>query len=125
MNEQHETDGVIDSLRAPARDLHETWREDATKTPGQLMAEEGIDRKEATRRVRWARRQEKRQEELIAFAEALAAKRAARRRPEPGRTFPLQTGAGEGVSETARAAHPAGKGRTASENEEDGTEGSR
>ena len=90
MNEQQDEE-VIDSLRAPARDLHETWREDATKAPGQLMAEEGIDRKEATRRVRWARRQEKRQEELIAFAEALAAKRAARRRPAAGRTPSLET----------------------------------
>lgn len=81
---------VIDPSRAPARDLHETWREDATKTVGQLVAE-GVDRKEAQRRIRWARRQAKRMAEAVAFAEALTAKRAARRRPEPGRTPSLQT----------------------------------
>ncbi|WP_295014732.1 hypothetical protein [uncultured Microbacterium sp.] len=91
--QQHETDevGVIDSLRAPARNLHETWRSDLTKTAGQLMAEEGIDRKEAQNRVLWARRQQKREDKAFAFAEALAAKHAARRRPEPGRTPSLQT----------------------------------
>lgn len=81
---------VIDPSRAPARDLHETWREDATKTVGQLVAE-GVDRKEAQRRIRWARRQEKRMAEAVAFAEALTAKRAARRRPESGRTPLLET----------------------------------
>lgn len=81
---------VIDSLRAPARDLHETWRSDATKTPGQLMAAEGVDRKEATRRVRWARRQQKREDEMVAVMEDLNAKRLARK-TAAGRTFPLQT----------------------------------
>lgn len=82
--------GVIDPLRAPARDLHETWRSDATKTPGQLMAEEGIDRKEATRRVRWARRQQKRMDEMVAVVEDLNAKRLARK-TAAGRTPLLET----------------------------------
>lgn len=70
---------VIEPLRPPARDLHETWREDATKTPGQIVAEEGVDHKEATRRVRWARRQQKRMDELGALVEELNAKRLARK----------------------------------------------
>lgn len=83
MNEQQhkpETDGgaVIDPLRAPARDLHETWRSDVTKTPGQIVAEEGVDRKEATRRVRWARRQQKRMDEMTALIDELSAKRVPR-----------------------------------------------
>lgn len=95
MNEHEQADHpedvvVTDPLRAPARDLHETWREDAAKTVGQLVAE-GVDRKEAQRRIRWARRQAKRMAEAVAFAEALTAKRAARRRPEPGRTPLLET----------------------------------
>lgn len=80
---------VIDPLRAPARDLHAEWRADATKTPGQLVAE-GVDRKEATRRVRWARRQLKREAEMAAFLEELDARRAARK-TAAGRTLPLQT----------------------------------
>lgn len=80
---------VIDPLRAPARDLHETWRSDLSKTPGQLMAEEGIDRKEATRRVRWARRQQKRMDEMVAVVEDLNAKRLARK-TAAGRTSRLQ-----------------------------------
>lgn len=81
---------VIDPLRAPARELHETWREDATKTPGQIVAEEGVERKEATRRVRWARRQQKREDEMFAVVEELNAKRLARK-TAAGRTFPLET----------------------------------
>ena len=85
-----EADGVIDSLRAPSRDLHETWRSDATKTPGQIVAEEGVERKEATRRVRWARRQQKRMDEMGAVIEELNAKRLARK-TTAGRTSPLET----------------------------------
>jgi len=88
--DQPEGVAVIDPLRAPARDLHETWQSDLTKTPGQLMAEEGIDRKEATRRVRWARRQQKRMDEMFAVVEELNAKRLARK-TAAGRPSGLQT----------------------------------
>ncbi|GAA3020160.1 hypothetical protein GCM10010462_02690 [Microbacterium dextranolyticum] len=87
--EQAEGTGVIESLRAPTRDLHEEWRSDATKTVRQLM-DEGVDRWEAARRVRWARRQLQRAEEMAAFIEKLAANREARK-SAAGRPFPLQT----------------------------------
>lgn len=109
MNEQQAEDGalvVIDPLRAPARDLHETWREDATKTVGQLVAE-GVDRKEAQRRIRWARRQVKRMAEMDAFIEDLAAKRSAR------------------LSQAFAAPIPADTRRLVSEVGEDGAEGPR
>lgn len=88
--ESPEGTGVIDPLRAPTRNLHETWRSDLTKTAGQLMAEEGIDRKEAQNRVLWARRQQKRQEEFFAAVNRFHATRRVRK-PEPGRTPLLET----------------------------------
>lgn len=112
--ERRRGDGVIDSLRAPecapARDLHETWREDATKTVGQLVAE-GVERKEAARRVRWARRQARRMDEAVATLEGLVAQRAARRSARLSGAFV--------------APIPADIRRRGFEVEEDGAEGSR
>ncbi|MCK8608879.1 hypothetical protein [Agromyces sp. C10] len=83
--------GVIEASRAGARDDHADWRADAAKTVGQLVAE-GVDRKEAARRIRWARRTARRHAQMDALLEGLDARRA-ERKTSAGRTSPLVTGA--------------------------------
>lgn len=94
MNEQQNEPGhevVIDPLRAPAHEDRAQWEADAARTVGQLVAE-GVERKEAERRIRKARRRLKEEARRAAVLESLIQDRAEKRKTTAGRPSRLGTG---------------------------------